>query len=321
MNESSPQSGRPHRRRAPVPHLATVTATRRIPGGMVRLTLRPEMSVAGMGLSFTDHYVKLLFPPDGASWSWDDADLNPATLREDYPREQWPVMRTYTLRSWDEDAGTVDIDFVVHADSERPGLAGPWAETVTPGARIAFAGPGGAWLPSPDDDSFVLVGDQSAAPAVLAAVEALPAGSHAHVFLEEEDAAHQLDIPEPRSGASVTVHRVLRDGAVHGTELVQAVVASGLAGATDPADTTDPAGGHRTSWFVHGVAEMIRDLRRHLFVDHGIARSDVSISGYWRLGMVEDEWQAGKREFTEQIEAAEAAASAARDSGQAASER
>jgi uncharacterized lipoprotein YmbA len=68
------------------------------------------------------------------------------------------------------------------------------------------------------------------------------------------------------------------------------------------------AGEGRASWFVHGVAEMIRDMRRHLFVDNGIPKADVSISGYWRLGMVEDEWQASKREFTEEIEAAEAAA-------------
>jgi hypothetical protein len=60
---------------------------------------------------------------------------------------------------------------------------------------------------------------------------------------------------------------------------------------------------------------MIRDLRRFLFVDSGVEKSDVSISGYWRLGMVEDEWQASKREFNEENEAAEAAATQA--SGQA----
>jgi len=264
---------------------------------MVRLTLQPEVSVAEMGLSFTDHYVKLLFPPEGAPWSWNDPDIDLATLRDVHPREYWPVMRTYTLRSWNSDAGTFDIDFVVHADSERPGLAGPWAETVSPGEKIAFAGPGGAWLPSAEYTHFVLVGDESAAPAVLAAVEALPAGSTADVFLEEEDAAHSLDIPVAASGASVILHRVYRQGAVHGTELVRAVVESDLAQREET-----------TSWFIHGVAEMIRDLRRHLFVDHGIAKSDVSISGYWRLGMIEDEWQSSKRDFTAEIEAAEAAA-------------
>lgn len=291
-------SAKPARRRAPVPHLATVTATRRIAGGMVRLTLSPDLPVSDMDLAFTDHYVKLLFPPAGASWSWDDADLDPATLRDDRPREEWPVMRTYTLRSWDTAANTVDIDFVVHGDA---GLAGPWAGVVQPGARIGFAGPGGAWRPEEGYSRFVFAGDEAAAPAIFRSVEALPAGTSAVVFLEEEDAGHALDAPVAASGAEVVVHRVPRDGAVHGTELVAAVVASGLA-----ADAS--AGGARTAWFVHGVAEMIRDLRRHLFVDNGLPKADVSISGYWRLGMVEDQWQASKREFNAEIEAAEAAA-------------
>ncbi|WP_291474834.1 siderophore-interacting protein [Corynebacterium sp.] len=291
MSDRTQESGRPARRRPPVPSLAKVTDVRTIPGGMVRVTVAPSKPVADMDLVFTDHYVKLLFPPAGASWSWNDADLDPATLRDVYPREEWPVMRTYTLRSWDAAANTLDIDFVVHGDT---GLAGPWAATVEPGAVIGFAGPGGAWRPSPDHDRFVLVGDEAAAPAIFAAVEALPAGATAEVFVEEEDADHELEAPE--SAAEVTLHRVLRNGAVHGTELVRAVVDSGLAGEG------------RASWFVHGVAEMIRDMRRHLFVDNGIPKADVSISGYWRLGMVEDEWQASKREFTEEIEAAEAAA-------------
>lgn len=291
MSDTTPTSDRPARRRPPVPKTATVTANSVIPGGMVRLTLTPSVPVADLGLEYTDHYVKLLFPPAGASWSWNDADLDPATLRDVYPREEWPVMRTYTLRSWDAAANTVDIDFVIPGDT---GLAGPWAASVQPGEAIGFAGPGGAWRPSPDYDRFVLVGDEAAAPAIFAAVEALPAGATAEVFLEEEDADHELEAPE--SAAEVTLHRVLRNGSVHGTELVRAVVESGVAGEG------------RASWFVHGVAEMIRDMRRHLFVDNGLSKEDVSISGYWRLGMVEDEWQASKREFTEEIEAAEAAA-------------
>lgn len=291
MSDATQTSDRPARRRPPVPKTATVTATSVIPGGMVRLTLTPSVSVADMGLEYTDHYVKLLFPPVGASWSWNDADLDPATMRDVYPREEWPVMRTYTLRSWDAAANTLDIDFVVHGDT---GLAGPWAASVQPGGVIGFAGPGGAWRPSPDVDRFVFAGDEAAAPAIFAALEALPAGATAEVFLEEEDADHGLEAPE--AAAEVTLHRVFRHGSVHGTELVRAVVESGVAGEG------------RASWFVHGVAEMIRDMRRHLFVDHGLPKEDVSISGYWRLGMVEDEWQASKREFTEEIEAAETAA-------------
>lgn len=214
-------------------------------------------------------------------------------------------MRTYTLRSWDEDAGTIDIDVLLHtgdSHSDHAGVASPWAHSVEPGAVIGFAGPGGAWRPSADYRRFILVGDESAAPALLAAVEQLPAGSSAELFLEVEDASHHIAIPPTQSGATVEGHIVERNGAVHGTTLVQAVVASEL------------ASGDRASWFIHGVAEMIRDMRKHLFVDHAVDKADASISGYWRLGMVEDEWQASKREFTEAMEVSEAT-EAAQSSG------
>lgn len=281
-------------------HLATVTATEWTAPGMVRVHLDcPDVRDAGtFPLDYTDHYVKLLFAPAGASWSWDDADSDaglPGRVRESLPRDQWPVMRTYTLRSWDRDAGTVVIDFVAHGDS---GLAGPWAASVAPGARIGFMGPGGAWRPESGYDRVVFAGDEAAAPAIFAGIESLPYGTPATAYVEISDAAARLPLPVRAEDENVDVVWVERDGATHGTELSRTVVDAGI-----------PAG--RTQWFIHGVAEMIRELRRFLFVDGGVSKEDVSISGYWRLGMVEDEWQASKRQFNEDNEAAEAEASAA----------
>lgn len=54
--------------------------------------------------------------------------------------------------------------------------------------------------------------------------------------------------------------------------------------------------------FVHGNAEMIKDLRRFLLVEQGLPRDRVSISGYWRTGQKEDAWQAGKGDFVAQME-------------------
>ena len=269
-------------------HSGTVTATSWISPDMIRVTLAVDES-AGFsyeGLTETDHYVKLLFPPEEASYSW---PFDPAAVREELPRDQWPVTRTYTLRSWDEAAGTVDIDFVAHGDT---GLAGPWAAAASAGDQIGFMGPGGAWHP---DGDVVYVGDEAAAPAIFAGIEAMPEDATAVAYVEIENADSRLAAP---SHPGLTLHWVERDGATHGTELVRAVTEASL-----------PAEG--TRWFIHGVAEMIRDLRRFLFVENGVPKSDVSISGYWRLGMVEDEWQASKREFNEEIEAAEAAAAEA----------
>lgn len=268
-------------------HSATVTGSSRISRDMVRVTLACD-SLPYADLAHTDHYVKLLFPPEGASYSW---PFDPAQVREEMPREEWPVTRTYTLRSWDAESQTVDIDFVSHGDT---GLAGPWADAARPGDGIGFMGPGGAWRP--EGEHVVFAGDEAAAPAIFAGIEALPQDVTAEAWVEVSDADAHLPAP---SHPGTTIHWVERDGATHGTELVRAVVAAGV-----------PSG--ETRWFIHGVAEMIRDLRRHLFVDSGVPKSDVSISGYWRLGMVEDEWQASKREFTEEIEADEAQAAANR---------
>jgi uncharacterized lipoprotein YmbA len=46
----------------------------------------------------------------------------------------------------------------------------------------------------------------------------------------------------------------------------------------------------------------VKELRRLLRVDLGVAREDLSISGYWRLGHNEDGWQASKREWNAQVE-------------------
>jgi len=53
---------------------------------------------------------------------------------------------------------------------------------------------------------------------------------------------------------------------------------------------------------------MVRELRRHLRADRGIANTQLSVSGYWRLGVTDEGWRAGKRAWLADIESAEAAA-------------
>lgn len=251
---------------------ATVTSSRRVSPNLVRLGFDVP-TLIGQELPFTDHYIKILFTPAG------DPDATPVT-------------RTYSLREVDTEAGTMSIDFVIHGDD---GLAGPWAARAQAGAEIGFFGPGGAWGPDADHDHFILVGDESATPAISAALEALPEGADAVAFLEVADDGATFEVP---TEDGIEVVWVPRDGAPYGSRLAEAVRAADL-----------PEG--RTAWFVHGVAEMVKDLRRYLFVELGLNRADVSISGYWRTGMTEDGWQSSKREFVEGLEQQEAAALAA----------
>lgn len=192
--------------------------------------------------------------------------------------------RTYTIRSGDPATGAFVVDFVTHGDQ---GLAGPWAAAARRGDEIVFHGPGGAWVPG-EQRHFVLAGDEAAAPAICRGIEMLPEGSTASVYLEVADDASRFPVPA-RDG--VEVRWVSRDGAPYGQRLAAAVRAGGV-----------PTG---AGWFVHGVAEMVKDLRRFLFVESGVPRADVSISGYWRTGMTEDGWQSSKHEFVAEMEAEE----------------
>lgn len=264
-------------------HEATVTGRRQISPDLVRLSMNSPAFV-GKELEFTDHYIKLLFVPEDADYSW-PFDL--AQIRAEQPRDKLPTTRTYTLINLDSETGDFDIDFVAHGDS---GLAGPWARVAEIGDKLGFLGPGGAWGPAVEYEHFVLAGDESAAPAISAGLKHLPEGTTATAYIEIEAEDRKFELPT-REG--VEVRWVLRNGATHGTELSRAVREAGIPESK------------KTSWFVHGVAEMIKELRRFLFVEFEIPKQDVSISGYWRIGMTEDQWQSSKREFNAEVEAEE----------------
>jgi NADPH-dependent ferric siderophore reductase len=286
MTETSARTdgARPRRR---TPRVAEVLRTIQLTPHMIRVVLGGE-GLAGLPVGeFTDHYVKLLFPPAGAPYG---VPYDVEQVREDHPSELWPVTRTYTVRAWDATSGELTIDFVHHGDE---GLAGPWAAAARPGDRIQFMGPGGAYAPRPDADWHLLAGDESALPAIAVALERLPADARALVFVEVTDPAEEQDDLGLSPGVEL---RWLHRGDAHpGVALVQAVQAV----------TLPPGNGHV---FVHGEAYAVRDLRRHLKAVRGLDPEWTSISGYWRRGDTEDAWQSGKREWNAAIEAEDAAA-------------
>ncbi|WP_406150516.1 siderophore-interacting protein [Streptomyces sp. NBC_01012] len=267
-------------RRTPKAQGAQVLRTEQITPHMVRVILGGD-GLADFTLGeYTDHYVKLCFAPEGADYSH---PFDMAAIREEYPRELWPTTRTYTVRSWDPDTRELAIDFVVHGDE---GLAGPWAARAQRGDQVTFLGPGGGYVPEASADWHLLVGDESALPAIAASLEQLPAGATAHVFVEVPDASEEQKLASP-DGVSVTwLHR---GDAPVGEGLVTAV--TGL---------EFPEG--QVQAFVHGEAGFVKEIRRHLRLERGIPLQQLSISGYWRLGKDDDAWRAVKREWNEQVE-------------------
>ncbi|MFE2280544.1 siderophore-interacting protein [Streptomyces sp. NPDC059454] len=266
--------------RAPrAPHTAEVVRTEQLTPHMRRVVLGGEGLSDFSADTCTDHYVKLLFPAAGATYP-EPFDLQ--RIREEFPREQWPVTRTYTVRQWDAEHRELTLDFVVHGDE---GLAGPWAANVRPGEVVRFMGPGGAYAPDPAADWHLLVGDESALPAIARSLEALPHGARAFAFVEISGPDEEQKID-----SDVEVRWLHRGGRPVGEALVEAV-----------RNLDFPEG--RVHAFVHGEAHFVKELRRLLRVDRGIPREDLSISGYWRLGHDEDGWQASKREWNARVEA------------------
>jgi NADPH-dependent ferric siderophore reductase len=219
---------------------------------------------------FTDKYVKLAFPRPGVDYP---TPFDVAAVRASMPREAWPIVRTYTVRSLDHDAGEMAIDFVVHGDL---GVAGPWALAAEPGDVLVFMGPGGAYSPSPEADAHVLVGDEAALPAIAAALERIAPGVPVHAYV-------QVDGPDDETAlatdADLTLRWLHRDA---GEDLVATVRAADW-----PAGTVHA--------FVHGETGDVKALRRHLLDERGLDRDRLSISGYWRRGADEDTFQAEKR--------------------------
>ncbi|WP_328860048.1 siderophore-interacting protein [Streptomyces sp. NBC_00306] len=267
-------------RTSPKAYESRVVHTEQLTPHMVRVVLGGE-GLAGFGLDgFTDHYVKLLFTPEGVSYP-EPFDMD--RIRAEFPRDQWPANRTYTVRSWDRDSGELTIDFVVHGDE---GLAGPWAARARVGDLLRILGPGGGYAPDATADWHLLVGDESALPAIAASLETMPAGARVHAFVEVDGPEDEQKVVTPDG---VEIHWLHRAGRPVGEALVAAVTALKF-----------PEG--RVCAFVHGEAGFVKELRRHLRLERQVPREQLSISGYWRLGQSDEAWRAVKREWNEQVE-------------------
>jgi NADPH-dependent ferric siderophore reductase len=275
-------------RRPRKPHSAQVVRTERLTPHMQRVVLGGEGLAGFAADTCTDHYVKLLFPPAEGIVYPEPFDME--RIREELPREQWPVTRTYTVRAWDPEHRELTLDFVVHGDE---GLAGPWSLRAEPGETVHFMGPGGAYAPDVSADWHLLAGDESALPAIARSLEALPRGARAHAFIEVAGPQEEQKIDSDLE--VVWLHRGDRPV---GEALVEAVRALRF-----------PEG--RVHAFVHGEASFVKELRRLLRVERAVPREDLSISGYWRLGHNEDGWQASKREWNARIEAEQESAAPA----------
>lgn len=230
----------------------------------------------------TDTYVNLAIPPVDAPYG---PVFDPAQVRTDHPPDAQPARRRYTVRAWDEVSKELTLDFVVHGDD---GVAGPWAALAQPGDVLVFQGPAGGYRPDPEADWHLMVGDESALPAIAASIEAVPDGVLVVVRLLCDGPEHVLQLTTPGTLDVQWLHRTGDPSDVD--PLVESVRTLAF-----------PRG--RLHAFVHGEADEVRALRRHLLAERGLSRSDMSCSPYWRRSMSDEAWRQVKRDFVAAMDA------------------
>ncbi len=167
--------------------------------------------------------------------------------------------RDYTPRSFDNAARELVIEFALHGE----GPAAEWAARAAAGDTLAIGGPKGSMIVPLDYDWHLLVGDETAFPAVARRLEELPAGAKAIVILQSADAADRRAF---KSAADLDLTWVATDD-----ELLAAVRALTL-----------PAG-DGYAWCA-GEASCMAALRRELVDVKGHPREAIRAAAYWKRG-------------------------------------
>ncbi|KZS70007.1 NADPH-dependent ferric siderophore reductase [Mycobacterium kansasii] len=267
-----------------------VVGARRLAPHLVRVRLGGSGFDTFAPNDFTDSYVKLVFVADDV----DVAELpRPLTLDSfaGLPPGKQPSVRTMTVRQVDTVAREIAIDIVVHGEH---GVAGPWAAAVAPGQQMYLMGPGGAYAPDPAADWHLLAGDESALPAIAAALEALPAKAVGQAFIEVAGPDDEIELISPQS---VDVHWVYRGGRA---DLVSEDRAGDHAPLIEAVTTAQWLPG-QVQVFIHGEAQAVmHNLRPYIRKERGVeAKWAASISGYWRRGRTEETFRQWKKELAE----------------------
>ena len=256
----------------------TVVRTEQLARRLVRLVLGGDGLTGFVSTGFTDQYVNALFIPEGASYT------APFDVDEAKAGDHPPKGRRETVRRWNADVGELTLDIVTHGDE---GYAGRFANHAVEGDRLQVTGPSGGYAPRSDADWHLLVGDESALPAIAASLDAMPTGSRALAVVVVDGHDDRITLDSPAYLDLVWVHRDDHPG--DPDLLLRAVE-----------DLVFPSGAPHA--FVHGEAGEVRAIRKHLLGDRGVPHEGQSISPYWRRQHTDEQWRKVKRDWLAEAE-------------------
>ena len=254
-------------RKKPLPRILTVKSAEFLTPNMRRITFAgPELE--GIPQDRAGGNCKIMLPePDETKEAFIER------LQDGPP----PVRRTFTVRATRAEPLEMDIDFVAHG---KEGPASRWALEAEPGSFLGFAGPSTAKVADFFGDWYLVAADPSALPVAAAALEAMPRDARGVAIFEitHEDDKQVLDAPD-----GIDIHWLVHPNPKQPSNAQEELIRS----------LDWPEG--RVQTCIAGESGVIRSLRGFLHNEKQLPRGDTYISGYWKIGLVEDEHQAMKR--------------------------
>lgn len=239
----------------------TVLRSEPVTPHMQRIVLGGD-DLAGFDSPGADDHVKLFFPNSSG-------ELVLPTLTEQgprYPEGKAPSpSRDYTPRGWDHAAGELAIDFVLHGDA---GVAGPWAQRAQPGDRLAVGGPRGSFVVADDYDGYVLIGDETALPAIARWIDALPEQAQVMAFIEVADEGERQPLPQYEN---VSIQWLERNGFPAASSTLLENVLTDL----------EPPEGDVFYW-IATESRRARRMRQFLESHLQVPRDWIRSTGYWK---------------------------------------
>lgn len=263
---SAIMSSDPRSLRRPPPDFRRARVTDVVDRSPYLVTLRLEGSeLAAMEAPEPAASIRLLLPRGGAGTELELASWNGNEFL--YADGTRPPIRTLTPLRFEVESSSVEIDVVLHAG----GALSDWARARPAGDEVAVSGPGRGYAFSPAAERFLLVGDESAIPAIGQLLESLPASSRVEVIIEVAHPDARVELPA-HPGATITWGD-LPAGTPPGSAMVEQ--ASAFA---------DRASLDGLQVWVAGEAAAVQQLRTLFQRERGLPRNQTVIRGYWKHG-------------------------------------
>lgn len=177
-----------------------------------------------------------------------------------------PIMRDYTPRRFDNAGTSLTIDFALH----EAGPVTAWAMDAKVGDHLAIGGPRGSAIIPDVFDWYVLIGDETALPAIGRRLEELRPDVPVTVIGLVDGPAEAQTFT---SAAKLTTIWVYRETAG----------ADDVASASAALDKVFPAYGDGFVWLA-AEAQVAKALRAHVLDVHKHPAQQMKAAGYWVRG-------------------------------------